>query len=59
MWLVLGLLVLCLLLGMVGCGCGSGGGLAADSPYTVMLSATRAAAQRSEHLSLQLVVNQQ
>ena len=59
MWLVLGLLVLCLLLGMVGCGSGSGNGLAANTTYTVMLTATPSGGAAAENLPLQLVVNQQ
>lgn len=59
-WLALGLVVLCLLLGMVGCGSGSGSssGLAAGS-YKFTLVGTSTGGAEVQNIPLQLVVNQQ
>jgi hypothetical protein len=58
-WLVFGLLLLCLLLGMVGCGGGSSkSGLAAGS-YNFTLVGTSSGGAEVQNIPLQLVVNQQ
>jgi beta-propeller repeat-containing protein/centrosomal CEP192-like protein len=62
MWLVLGLVLLCLLLGMVGCGGGSGSGssgLAAGGPYSFTLVATSTGGAEVQNIPMQLVVSQQ
>ena len=58
MWLALGLVLLCLLLGMVGCGGGGGSsGVAAGGPYSFTLVATSGG--QVQNVPLQLVVSQQ
>lgn len=59
-WLALVLVVLCLVLGMVGCGGGSSsGGLAVGGPYSFNLVATSSGGAEVEKIPLQLMVNQQ
>ncbi|MGC2210734.1 MAG: choice-of-anchor D domain-containing protein, partial [Candidatus Korobacteraceae bacterium] len=59
-WLALVLVVLCLVLGMVGCGGGSSsGGLAVGGPYSFNLVATSSGGTEVENVPLQLMVNQQ
>jgi hypothetical protein len=60
-WLVLGLLVLCLLFGMAGCGSGGGSSSSGVAPgaYQFTLTGTASGGTETLKVPLQLVVNQQ